>query len=69
LRCCYDGTYIVEQPTVAGKTMQIVTILAMQLGRRFTQPFTPVALCAKVREVLGHSHTSLQADGLMPQIA
>jgi hypothetical protein len=27
---------LIEQPTGSGKTMQIVTLVAMQLGRRFT---------------------------------
>jgi hypothetical protein len=31
-----DGDVLVEQPTGSGKTMQIVTLVAMDLGRRFT---------------------------------
>jgi hypothetical protein len=27
---------LVEQPTGSGKTMQVVTLVAMQLGRRFS---------------------------------
>jgi hypothetical protein len=34
--CRADGPVLVEQPTGSGKTMQIVTLVAMQLGRRFT---------------------------------
>ena len=34
--CRSDGHVLVEQPTGSGKTMQIVTLVAMQLGRRFT---------------------------------
>ncbi len=34
--CRVDGPVLVEQPTGSGKTMQIVTLVAMQLGRRFT---------------------------------
>jgi superfamily II DNA or RNA helicase len=34
--CRTDGPVLVEQPTGSGKTMQIVTLVAMQLGRRFT---------------------------------
>jgi hypothetical protein len=31
-----DGDVLVEQPTGSGKTMQIVTLVAMDLGQRFT---------------------------------
>ena len=34
--CRSDGHVLVEQPTGSGKTMQIVTLTAMQLGKRFT---------------------------------
>src|SRR5438477_11469761 len=34
--CRAAGDILVEQPTGAGKTMQIVTLVAMHLGRRFT---------------------------------
>ncbi len=34
--CRASGDVLVEQPTGSGKTMQIVTLVAMQLGRRFT---------------------------------
>ena len=34
--CRSDGHVLVEQPTGSGKTMQIVTLVAMQLGKRFT---------------------------------
>ncbi len=34
--CRSDGPVLVEQPTGSGKTMQIVTLVAMQLGKRFT---------------------------------
>ncbi|HVS39419.1 MAG TPA: DEAD/DEAH box helicase family protein, partial [Gemmataceae bacterium] len=34
--CRSDGHVLVEQPTGSGKTMQIVALTAMQLGRRFT---------------------------------
>jgi len=34
--CRADGPVLVEQPTGSGKTMQIVTLVAMQLGQRFT---------------------------------
>jgi ERCC4-related helicase len=34
--CRSNGPVLVEQPTGSGKTMQIVTLVAMQLGRRFT---------------------------------
>jgi hypothetical protein len=34
--CRVPGDVLVEQPTGSGKTMQIVTLVAMQLGRRFT---------------------------------
>ena len=34
--CRATGDVLVEQPTGSGKTMQMVTLLAMQLGRRFT---------------------------------
>ena len=30
------GDALIEQPTGSGKTMQIVTLVAMHLGRRFT---------------------------------
>ena len=30
------GDALVEQPTGSGKTMQVVTLVAMHLGRRFT---------------------------------
>ncbi|MGH7170442.1 MAG: DEAD/DEAH box helicase family protein [Gemmataceae bacterium] len=34
--CRADAPVLVEQPTGSGKTMQIVTLVAMQLGQRFT---------------------------------
>ena len=34
--CRAGGPVLVEQPTGSGKTMQIVTLVAMQLGQRFT---------------------------------
>jgi hypothetical protein len=34
--CRSEGHALVEQPTGSGKTMQIVTLVAMQLGKRFT---------------------------------
>src|SRR5437764_14267236 len=34
--CRSDGHVLVEQPTGSGKTLQVVTLVAMQLGRRFT---------------------------------
>ncbi len=34
--CRADGPVLVEQPTGSGKTMQIVNLVAMQLGQRFT---------------------------------
>lgn len=34
--CRADGNILVEQPTGSGKTMQIVTLVAMQLGQRFS---------------------------------
>jgi hypothetical protein len=34
--CRASGDVLVEQPTGSGKTMQIVTLVAMQMGRRFT---------------------------------
>jgi superfamily II DNA or RNA helicase len=34
--CRSNGHALVEQPTGSGKTLQVVTLVAMQLGRRFT---------------------------------
>jgi superfamily II DNA or RNA helicase len=34
--CRSEGHALVEQPTGSGKTIQIVTLVAMQLGKRFT---------------------------------
>ena len=34
--CRATGDVLVEQPTGSGKTLQIVTLVAMHLGRRFT---------------------------------
>src|SRR5216684_2028810 len=34
--CRATEDVLVEQPTGSGKTVQIVTLVAMQLGRRFT---------------------------------
>jgi superfamily II DNA or RNA helicase len=34
--CRANGPVLVEQPTGSGKTMQIVTLVAMQLGQCFT---------------------------------
>ncbi len=34
--CRASGDVLVEQPTGSGKTMEIVTLVALQLGRRFT---------------------------------
>jgi Rad3-related DNA helicase len=34
--CRSSGHVLVEQPTGSGKTMQVVTLVAMQLGLRFS---------------------------------
>src|SRR3954447_11227548 len=34
--CRAEGHVLVEQPTGSGKTLQIVTLVAMQLGKRYT---------------------------------
>lgn len=34
--CRSDGHVLVEQPTGSGKTMQVVALVAMQLGKRFS---------------------------------
>ena len=34
--CRSEGDVLVEQPTGSGKTLQIVTLVAMQLGKRYT---------------------------------
>jgi superfamily II DNA or RNA helicase len=34
--CRASGDVLVEQPTGSGKTLQIVTLVAMELGRRFS---------------------------------
>ena len=34
--CRCDGHVLVEQPTGSGKTLEVVTLVAMQLGKRFT---------------------------------
>src|SRR5437868_11799057 len=34
--CRGEGDALVEQPTGSGKTLQIVTLVAMELGKRFT---------------------------------
>ncbi len=34
--CRAPGDVLVEQPTGSGKTMEIVTLVALQLGRRFS---------------------------------
>src|SRR5262245_6386466 len=34
--CRVNAPVLVEQPTGSGKTIQIVTLVAMQLGHRFT---------------------------------
>jgi len=47
--CRATGDILVEQPTGSGKTMQIVTLVAMQLGRRFTH-----ALISAPQEQIEH---------------
>lgn len=47
--CRASGDVLVEQPTGSGKTMQIVTLVAMQLGRRFTH-----AVIAAPQEQIEH---------------
>jgi hypothetical protein len=44
-----SGDALIEQPTGSGKTMQIVTLVAMHLGRRFTH-----ALIAAPQEQIEH---------------
>jgi superfamily II DNA or RNA helicase len=38
--CRSAGDVLVEQPTGSGKTVQIVTLVAMHLGERFTHAVT-----------------------------
>lgn len=47
--CRTGGDVLVEQPTSSGKTMQIVTLVAMHLGRRFTH-----ALISAPQEQIEH---------------
>src|SRR5260370_14273502 len=47
--CRAIGDVLVEQPTGSGKTMQIVALVAMHLGRRFTH-----ALIAAPQEQIEH---------------
>jgi hypothetical protein len=47
--CRTPGDALVEQPTGSGKTMQIVTLVAMHLGRRFTH-----ALISAPQEQIEH---------------
>jgi hypothetical protein len=47
--CRVTGDVLVEQPTGSGKTMQIVTLVAMHLGQRFTH-----ALIAAPQEQIEH---------------
>ena len=46
---CRTGDVLIEQPTGSGKTMQIVTLVAMQLGQRFTH-----ALISAPQEQIEH---------------
>jgi hypothetical protein len=48
--CRASGDVLVEQPTGSGKTMQMVTLVAMQLGRRFSH-----ALIAAPQEQIEHA--------------
>jgi len=52
--CRAVGNVLVEQPTGSGKTMQIVTIVAMELGRRFTH-----AVIAAPQEQIEEGFTKL----------
>src|SRR5437762_5247232 len=47
--CRAGGDVLVEQPTGSGKTMQIVALVAMHLGRRFTH-----ALISAPQEQIEH---------------
>src|SRR5216683_3268676 len=53
-----SGDALVEQPTGSGKTMQVVTLVAMHLGRRFTH-----AVIAAPQEQIEHGfvHRDYQA--------
>ena len=52
--CRAAGDVLVEQPTGSGKTMQIVTLVAMQLGQRFTH-----AIISAPQEQIEHGFLSL----------
>src|SRR5262245_39890013 len=45
--CRAAGDVLIEQPTGSGKTMQIVTLVVMQLGRRFTH----ARICAPQEQI------------------
>src|SRR5262249_29331620 len=58
------GDALIEQPTGSGKTMQIVTLVAMQLGRRFSH-----ALIAAPQEQIEHGfvHRDYQRVNWIPR--
>jgi hypothetical protein len=54
------GDALIEQPTGSGKTMQIVTLVAMHLGRRFTH-----ALIAAPQEQIEHGFVHRDYKGVL----
>ena len=61
--CRATGDVLIEQPTGSGKTMQIVTLVAMQLGQRFTH-----AIISAPQEQIerGFVHRDYQQVGWSP---
>jgi hypothetical protein len=57
--CRTTGDVLVEQPTGSGKTLQIVTLVAMHLGRRFTH-----ALIAAPQEQIEHGFVHRDYQGV-----
>ena len=57
--CRCDSPVLVEQPTGSGKTMQIVTLVAMQLGQRFSH-----AVIAAPQQQIEHAfvHGTLETN-------
>ncbi len=45
-----NGDVLVGQPTGSGKTLQIVTLVGMHLGRRFTHAIIAAPLDPRARE-------------------
>lgn len=66
--CRASGPVLVEQPTGSGKTMQIVTLVAMHLGQRFTHAVI-AAPQQQIEHAFVHPDYRLVAFPICPGVA